>query len=188
MSAIDAFYVLAHVAVTIGVLVWIYLRHREHYPFVRNLIMLTTTVALVSFYVYPTAPPRMLSNYGFVDPLQLHHLVAAGGAQPSSYTYNPYAAMPSLHVGYALVVAWGVFIADRRLWVRGLAAVYPFAMGAAVIISGNHWVLDVVGAFATVLASGVALLAIQWLVGWAHGYRLKRRYDGRSGLNRPSLP
>ena len=124
MNAIDVFYVLGHVVGTIGILIWLYLWRREKYPFVRNLMMLTTAVALVTFYVYPTAPPRMLGNYGFVDPLQLHHLIGAGGAQPGSYTYNPYAAMPSLHVGYALVVAWGLLVAERRIWVRAAAVLY----------------------------------------------------------------
>lgn len=142
---------------------WIYLRRREHYAFVRNLMMLTTAVALVAFYLYPTAPPRMLGNYGFVDPLQLHHLVGDGGAQPGSYTYNPYAAMPSLHVGYALVVAWGLFAAERKLWIRVAAVLYPVLMAATVIISGNHWILDVAGAVVTVAFSGACILISTWL-------------------------
>ncbi|HEX6510202.1 MAG TPA: phosphatase PAP2 family protein, partial [Chloroflexota bacterium] len=86
-----------------------------------------------------------------------------GGAQPDSYTYNPYAAMPSLHVGYALVVAWGVFVAERRLWVRLAAILYPILMAATVVISGNHWILDVAGAAVTVVASGIILLSISRL-------------------------
>lgn len=163
MNAIDLFYVLGHLVGTIGVLVWIYLRRRDRYAFVRNLMMLTTAIALVAFYVYPTAPPRMLGNYGFVDPLQLHHLVGDGGAQPGSYTYNPYAAMPSLHVGYALVVAWGLLVAERKTWIRVAAIFYPIVMAATVIISGNHWILDVAGAVVTVAISGTCILALRWL-------------------------
>jgi hypothetical protein len=158
MSAIDLFYVIGHVGVTIGVLVWIYVKHRDWYPFARNLIVLTTAIALVAFYLYPTAPPRFLPNYGFVDPAVSNHLVDAGEAQPGSYTYNPYAAMPSLHVGYALVVAWSAFLADRRVWIRVLSALYPVTMAAVVVISGNHWLLDVAGAFATVILAQVILL------------------------------
>jgi membrane-associated phospholipid phosphatase len=174
MNAIDLFYVLGHLVGTIGVLVWIYVRRREQYAFVRNLLMLTTAIALVAFYVYPTAPPRMLGNYGFVDPLQLHHFVGEGGAQPGSYTYNPYAAMPSLHVGYALVVAWGLFVAERKTWIRVAAIFYPVVMAATVIISGNHWILDVAGAVVTVAISGVCILTLSWL-----GTRL---------LPRPTVP
>lgn len=160
MNAVDVFYIACHVTVTIGVLVWLYTRRPEHYPFTRNLLLVTTAIALVAFYLYPTAPPRLLSNYGFVDPTVLYHLVSQGGAQVSSYTYNPYAAMPSLHVGYAIVAAWGLFIGTRRRIVRVLAVVYPFAMAGAVIISGNHWVLDVVGAVVTVLAARLILYAL----------------------------
>jgi membrane-associated phospholipid phosphatase len=165
MNAIDLFYVLGHLVGTIGVLVWIYLKRREHYPFVRNLMMLTTAIALVAFYVYPTAPPRMLGNYGFVDPLQLHHLVGEGGAQPGSYTYNPYAAMPSLHVGYALVVAWGLVVAERKTWIRAAAIIYPVVMAATVVISGNHWILDVVGAVITVAVAASCIRLLSWLSG-----------------------
>jgi membrane-associated phospholipid phosphatase len=175
MNAIDLFYVFAHLIASIGVLVWVYVRRRQSYPFVRNLMMLTTAIALVAFYVYPTAPPRMLGNYGFVDPLQLHHLVGAGGAQPNSFTYNPYAAMPSLHVGYALIVGVGVWLADRRVWARVLACLYPLTMSAAVVISGNHWILDVIGAFITVSIAAGTLLACGWCTA-----RLRPRVSMRS--------
>lgn len=160
MKGIDLFYIIGHVFVTIGVLIWIYTRHRERYPLVRNLLMVTTAIALVAFYLYPTAPPRMLGNYGFVDPLQSNHLVGAGGSQPGSYTYNPYAAMPSLHVAYAIVVSWVAFLANRQIVLRVLAVLYPVVMAATVIISGNHWLLDVAGAVITVLAARLILLGI----------------------------
>jgi membrane-associated phospholipid phosphatase len=165
MNAIDVFYVLGHLVGTIGVLIWIYTRRRERYAFVRNLMMLTTAIALVAFYIYPTAPPRMLGNYGFVDPLQLHHLVGDGGAQPGSYTYNPYAAMPSLHVAYALIVGWGLVLAERTTWIRAAAILYPAVMAATVVISGNHWILDVVGAVITVAVAAGVLLTASWVGG-----------------------
>ncbi len=155
MNAVYAVYALGHLCVTIGVLALIYIRHRDRYPFVRSLIMVTTGITLVVYYLYPTAPPRMLSNYGFVDPMTLHHYAAAGGEQLGSYLYNPYAAMPSLHVGYALVVAWALFLAYRSPVVRVLAVLYPLTMAASVIISGNHWLLDVAGAVVTVGAAGL---------------------------------
>lgn len=160
MNAIDVFYVLGHLLVTTGVIIWIFFWRRQHYPFLRNLIVITTAMALIAFYLYPTAPPRMFPNYGFVDPLQLHHIVSEGGAQPDSYTYNPYAAMPSLHVAYALVVSWSLFLAERNVWVRFLAVLYPLAMSAAVVITANHWLLDVAGAFVTVALASLVVLAI----------------------------
>lgn len=174
MNAVDLFYVLCHVVVTIGALAWVYLRRKEHYPFMRNMLVVTTAIALVSFYVYPTAPPRFLSQYGFVDPLQLHHLVSDGGSQAGSYTYNPYAAMPSLHVAYALVVGWTLFLCERRLWIRICACAYPLLMGAAVIISGNHWLLDVAGAYVTVLLAAGSV----WMAGRAWGWLNSEMHRG----------
>ncbi|HLJ69339.1 MAG TPA: phosphatase PAP2 family protein [Chloroflexota bacterium] len=163
MTGIDLFYILSHAFVTIGVIAAICIWRRQHYTFVRNMFLITTAIALAVFYLYPTAPPRMLSNYGFVDPLVWSHLAQAGGAQPGSYTYNPYAAMPSLHVGYALIVAWGAFAAWRHWLVRVAALAYPAAMAAAVVISANHFLLDVAGAVVTVLAARGVL----WLVAHA---------------------
>lgn len=160
MASADVMYIAGHVLVTIAVLLWVYTAHRTQFPYVRNVLMLTTAIALVVFYLYPTAPPRLLSNYGFIDPLQAHNLTAPGGEQPSSYTYNPYAAMPSLHVGYALVSALAVLRCTDRRGLRVLAVLYPILMAFTVIITGNHWVLDVVGAAVTV---GVST-GILWLV------------------------
>jgi len=149
---------VGHVGVTLGALLWLYLYRREDFIFMRNMLMVTTALALVVFYVFPTAPPRMLLNYGFVDPLQLHHIVSAGGAQPGSYTYDPYAAMPSLHVVYALLAAWSLFRAVHIPWFRVLTLVYPLIMVATVIISANHWLMDVAGAFVTVAVARLTLL------------------------------
>jgi membrane-associated phospholipid phosphatase len=158
MNAIELFYIGGHLVLTISVIVWVYVRRPEHYPFMRNLFALATAIALVAFYLYPTAPPRMLQNYGFLDPLQLHNLVGPGGAQPDSYTYNPYAAMPSLHVAYALIVGWTLLISERNRVARCLAALYPFAMAATVVITANHYLLDVAGGFVTVAVAGTVLL------------------------------
>jgi membrane-associated phospholipid phosphatase len=173
MQGFDVFYAVGHAVGTIGILVWLYTKRREHFAFIRNMFAVTTGLALIVFTLYPTAPPRMFPNYGFADPEQLTHLVAAGGAQLNSYTYDPYAAMPSLHVTYAILVALGLIIAERRRWVRVLGALYPFLMAATVIISANHWILDVVGAFVTV--------GISWLVLLGLG-RARSRLSGFQGV------
>lgn len=179
MAAVDYFYVFAHVVVTVGVLLWVYIRHRDRYPFVRNLLMVTTGIALVVFYLYPTAPPRFLTGYGFVDPATANRLVEAGGAQPSSYTYNPYAAMPSLHVGYAIVVAWAVLLCTRRRAIRLAALAYPPVMSFVVIASANHWVLDVAGSLVTV--AGAAAILRGWRA-FAGGRQRRSWRRARAGM------
>jgi PAP2 superfamily protein len=169
MNAVDVFYALGHAVGTIGILIWLYTRRRRHYASIRNLFMVTTGIAFAVFYLYPAAPPRMFPNYGFSDPEQMQHLVQAGGAQLASYTYNPYAAMPSLHVAYALIVGLALITADRRRAIRVLGALYPMAMIATVLISANHWILDVVGAFITV---GISYGLIR-LAGHMRSYRAR---------------
>jgi len=172
MTAIDLFYILGHVFVTLGVLIWIMTKRNQHYARVRNLLMLTTAVALAVYYFFPTAPPRMLGNYGFVDMMQMHHLAQAGGEQPGSYSYNPYAAMPSLHVAYALVVTFALLLSERRFLVRLLAVSYPLVMAAVVIITGNHWLLDVIAAFVLVVLGAAILAAVSRIPALLAGQRL----------------
>lgn len=157
MHGIDAFYAFAHLFVTLGFLIWLYLRRNRSFMFVRNLFFLSTGIALVIYMVYPAAPPRMYLNFGFVDPSQALGFTAAGGAQVTSYTYNPFAAMPSLHMVYALIVGWTLVAVGQRLWLRALGFVYPLLMLATVLISANHWILDGIGAVVVVVAAALAL-------------------------------
>jgi membrane-associated phospholipid phosphatase len=179
MNAIEVFYVAGHLVLTLVVLLWLYLRRPEHYPQVRNLFIVATVIALTAFYLYPTAPPRMLQNYGFLDPLQLHNLVGPGGAQPDSYTYNPYAAMPSLHVAYAVIVGIALFLSARSRVIRSLGALYPFLMAATVIITANHWLLDVVGGFVTVVLAGTLILSTNYLLGGLQPLMERLQFIGR---------
>ena len=160
------------------------LKRREHYAFIRNMFAVTTGIALIVFTVYPTAPPRMFPNYGFADPEQMLHLVAAGGAQLNSYTYDPYAAMPSLHVTYAILVALGIVIAERRRIWRVAALLYPCLMVATVLITANHWILDVVGACVTVAGSALILIGLRRLRAWfgSLGARVSPRAESAGAL------
>ncbi|HEV3310888.1 MAG TPA: phosphatase PAP2 family protein [Chloroflexota bacterium] len=162
MNAIDAFYAFAHLFVTLGFLIWLYVRRNEVFGFVRNLLYLTTGVALIVYMVFPTSPPRMFSNLGFVDPAVLLGS-AASNTQVTSYTYNPFAAMPSLHLVYALIVGCTLVAVGRRPWLRALGAIYPVIMLAVILISANHWILDAVGAVVVVTGSALILAGVRRL-------------------------
>ncbi|HZT96033.1 MAG TPA: phosphatase PAP2 family protein [Chloroflexota bacterium] len=166
MHSVDVFYGLAHLFVTLGFLIWLYLRRNSSFSFVRNLFYLSTAIALMVYMVFPTAPPRMFTNYGFLDPSQALGFTAAGGAQLTSYTYNPFAAMPSLHLVYALIVGLSLVVVGRRWWIRAIGAVYPAVMLAVILISANHWILDAAGAVVVVAVSAGILAAGRRSASW----------------------
>jgi hypothetical protein len=168
MNAIDAFYAFAHLFVTLGFLIWLYVRRNEVFGFVRNLLYLTTGVALIVYMAFPTTPPRMFPNLGFVDPAVLLG-AAANNTQVTSYTYNPFAAMPSLHLVYALIVGCTLVAVGRRPWLRALGAIYPVMMLAVILISANHWILDAAGAVVVVAASALILAGVRRLAEIVNG-------------------
>jgi PAP2 superfamily len=126
-------------AVTAGVLLWLHRRRPEEFPFVRTALLLAGGLALVGFLVYPTAPPR-LAGVGIVDTVSGRHVDLNCGLVSS--LYNPYAALPSMHVGYALIVAGGLLRHGRRLLVRTIGALYALFVLLVIVATGNHFFLD----------------------------------------------
>ncbi len=145
------FYATAHFVVTISVLVWLYLRRPEHYRPLRTALYSTNLVALVGFWLYPLAPPRMLS--GFVDTVVVFRTWGSWGSDAVASTTNQYAAMPSMHIGWALWCGIVLFHLGRRWWVRALGVAYPTMTLFVIVATANHFVLDAVGG-ALALAAG----------------------------------
>jgi hypothetical protein len=127
-------------------LLWVYMRRHEAFYGFRNSILLANVIGLVGYGLFPTAPPRLL-HVGFVNAHRdgLVQLVA-----------NPYAAMPSLHAGDALIVGLVMISACRSWWARALWALWPGWVWFAVMATGNHFWLDCV--------AGVAVAAAAMLV------------------------
>ncbi len=150
-----AFYHYAHMPLTVGCLVWLYTRRADAWRLFRDWFVAMNLMAVSVFALLPTAPPRMLFSAGIVDMAYLRDWTDAIVAGPSPLA-NPYAAVPSLHFGYALWVAIAVFTLSRRRWARVLAAVYPFAVLASIVISGNHFILDAVAGGLVVVAAYLA--------------------------------
>jgi len=145
-------YAYTHLAVVIAFAIWVFLFHAERYPTIRNTFLLLLGTGLVIYILFPLAPPRLFPYTGFVDTLQLYSGVNYD-QQGISMLYNPFAAMPSLHVGFALYTGIGMIQIGRRPihWILGI--VYPLLMATAVVGTANHYILDViVGAFITVMA------------------------------------
>jgi hypothetical protein len=140
----SAFYATAHVPVLLGFLVWLYVRHRADYGRWRNALAITTGFCLFIRFIR-VAPPRLLPDLGFVDvSLVLHKSVyGAGGAGVS----DQFAAMPSIHIAWAALVAFGAWQASTSRW-RWLGMVHLAATFSAVVSTANHWWLDGIVAMA----------------------------------------
>jgi hypothetical protein len=149
-------YLTLHLAVTVAVLLWLHRRRPAAFPLVRTTLVIASGLALVGYLVYPTAPPRM-AGIGIADTVSSGHVDLNSGLVSS--VYNPYAAVPSMHFGYALVagaaVAW---LTSRRL-VQAGAAFYPAFVLLVIVATGNHFLFDALaGAAVTGLAAGAALV------------------------------
>ena len=151
-------YLALHLVLTPGVLVWVYRSHRERFAVVRTTLVVSTALALVGYVVYPAAPPR-LARLGFADTVsERAHLDLSSDLLGSFY--NPIAAVPSLHFGYALLVGGAVAWLARNRAIRLAGAAYPAVMLFIIVATGNHFLLDAVAGGAVVLAgwAGARLL------------------------------
>lgn len=155
-----------HYVVTPAVLVWMFWRHRDHYPRVRSALILASAIALVGYLLVPMAPPRLMAN-GYVDVLAQtaphgwwsDHASAPIGLDGLT---NELAAMPSLHVGWAIWVAWAVAShTGRRGRTLAIAMAIAYAVGTVIVVigTGNHWMLDAVAGALLMAFSIVAVNA-----------------------------
>lgn len=143
------YYSTLHFVVTPAVLGWLYVRHQDRYVFYRRLIFATTVLALAGFWLLPLAPPRMLP--GYVDTVLVWHThgLYASGASPVGSVSNQYAAMPSLHTGWALWCAIAVADNLQARWAKVLVFCYPAATVVVILGTANHYFLDAVGGAVT---------------------------------------
>jgi membrane-associated phospholipid phosphatase len=147
-------YVNSHFVVTTFTLAFIYLRRNERFYFVRNMFMVAMGIALVLYVAYPTAPPRFLPELGFSDPVAE---ITGVDSNQSGLLVNLYAAVPSMHVCFALMLALPMARMVRRRWLAVLWRAYPLLVTWVVIATANHWWLDAaLGALTAAVAYGFA--------------------------------
>lgn len=157
-------YASLHYTVTPAVLLWLYRCHPLRYATARTVLAGSTLLALVGYWRWPTAPPRLLPGNAYPDVLSLYSQWGWWGADASAprglgALTNEYAAMPSMHVGWALWCGLAVLVLARRPWVRLLGAAYPVLTVLVVLATSNHYLLDAVAGAAVVLAVGTAAVA-----------------------------
>jgi PAP2 superfamily len=156
-TATNWVYIWGHWPVVVGTLFWLHTRRPDGFRTLRNAMFISGAIGLIIFAAYPVAPPR-LADIGAIDTVTLHSS-SYRALQPPELI-NKYAAMPSLHFGWNLLVGIALLRAATPPAVRAFAVVSPIVMAFAVVATGNHFVLDaaVGGAVALVgLACAVAL-------------------------------
>ena len=160
LAAAGFFYVWVHVPALVGTLVWAWIADRARFALLRDWFLATQAVVVAGYLSVPTAPPRFLGGHGFRDTLS--QLWGADGAALAHTVQSPYAAMPSGHVAFAVIVAAGLWMTTGRRSARLLAVAYPVLVVLVVVATANHFWLD---AAAGALAAGAGLCmahALRW--------------------------
>ncbi|MFL6076686.1 MAG: phosphatase PAP2 family protein [Mycobacteriales bacterium] len=160
----DYAYAILHYAVTPVVLIWLFRRHPVTYLRARTVLAVATLIALLGFWLLPTAPPRLLGA-GFVDTMSQHANVGWWGADASAPKgmggmTNEVAAFPSMHVGWALWCGYYLYRRAGRRWLRALGVAYPIVMAIVVMGTGNHYFFDALAGCADVIAVGLVVRMI----------------------------
>jgi hypothetical protein len=152
VRALNVLYLAGHFLLTAIFFCWLYRRSRPGFRIFRNGFLAATALAFAVHWAFPTAPPR-LAGVGLVDTLRKLSGINIGSPASSGFS-DPVAAVPSLHVGWALGVGLGLAIYARPLGWRLAGALYPLLVAVTVIVTGNHFVLDAIAGMA-VMAAGL---------------------------------
>ena len=163
-QVLDYYYATLHFVVTIVVMVWLFRRRPHVYRGARTVLVATTLLGLLGFYLYPLAPPRLLPQFGYVDTVAKFHTWGSLADPSIAQHSNQYAAMPSLHIAWALWCGLAIFACAWRPWVRLLGLLYPVGTLIVIVGTANHFIIDAVGGV-VIVAIG---FAIQWLLS-GHG-------------------
>jgi hypothetical protein len=133
-------------------------------------VIAAMAISLLGYAFYPTAPPRFIPELGLDPSVTGNEPLELG---PGGALYNPFAAVPSMHVGLASILSWSIALLASNRFVRTAFFAYPLVMTYVVVVSGNHYWLDAVfGAVTAALAAGVAILLARAFPQWSFGAEL----------------
>src|SRR4051812_7385794 len=156
----------------------LYFGYRGSFGFVRNAVFAAMAISVIGYALFPTAPPRFLPELG-LDPSSSVTGNNPLLSHPGDALFNPFAAVPSMHVGLSVILAWslGMLVRPRLLKIAFVA--YPLMMTYVVVASGNHFWLDAVfGLLTAALATGVAMLLARLNSDWSFGSATRRAPTG----------
>ncbi|MFF3325940.1 phosphatase PAP2 family protein [Streptomyces sp. NPDC002889] len=157
--SMNYYYATLHFIVTIGVLVWLYRWHPGRYAAARLVLFCTTGVALVGYYLYPLAPPRLMNGQRFIDTVLVHETWGSMASGNFKNMSNQYAAMPSMHIGWSLWCGMIIVALATAPWAKILGVLYPTLTLVVIVATANHFWLDAVG--------GMMCLAFGFAVSYA---------------------
>jgi hypothetical protein len=154
-------YVNAQTSVTVVALLYFYLRQNRSFYFIRNMFMIAMAIALAGYALFPTAPPRFMPEWGFVDPVSdLTGLHVSHTSVALSALVNPYAAVPSMHVAFALMIAVPLARLARHRIVSVLWLTYPLLITFVIVVTANHFIFD---ALLGALTAALSAYGASWL-------------------------
>ncbi|GAA1121299.1 phosphatase PAP2 family protein [Kitasatospora arboriphila] len=154
------YYATMHFGVMLVLLLWLFLKHRENYAWVRTTVVATTAACLLIQFI-PVAPPRMLPGNGFVD-LAVQYGQSVYGGAVAGVVPDQLSAMPSVHVAWCVIVAVAVVVVGRSRW-RWLVVLHPVLTVVVVVVTANHFWADGLVAVALLL---VVYLVQHAMAGW----------------------
>jgi hypothetical protein len=170
MAFWNIYYGTVHFVLPLVTLIWLYRKRPARYVRWRNTLVLMWAIAVLMFFTYPLMPPRLMpKSYGFVDTAAEYYnfgpqvrVEYGADGQPTEEVLaqygNPFAAMPSFHIGWSTWCLLALWPMIRRKWVKGLFVAYVLGVLFCITVTANHWLLDAVG--------GLAVLGLGALGAW----------------------
>ena len=155
IDAANFMYMNSHFVITTAFLVWLYLFRNPSFYFVRNMFMVAMGLALIGYALVPTAPPRLYPQEGFVDTITALAQVNHDSGLVKLFI-NPYAAIPSMHIAFSLMIGVTGALISRHAITRAFWCVYPLVVFFVIIVTANHFWID---AAAGALVAGLAAVA-----------------------------
>lgn len=150
----------------VGVGLWMYFTHRHEYTVTRDAMLLSGAIALVIYNLYPVMPPRLLPTGEFIGTIEQYNDLSYQASTLSPFV-NPYAAMPSLHFGWAMVLGGAMVVTMRNPFLRAFGIALPWMQLMAIVFTANHFILDAFGGVVVCLAGVLLALAVQrWVYPW----------------------
>ena len=154
------YYATLHLVVTLLVVVWLYRRRPLHYAQARGVLLVMTLIALAGYWLYPLAPPRLMTGGGYVDTAVKFELWGYTPSEAVTSLSNQYAAMPSMHFGWSLWVGVVLALLARTRLMRALGVLYPILTLVVIVVTANHFVLDAVAALVIFLVAPFVVTAL----------------------------